>query len=157
MKITQLHVFDFDGTLVDSSHRYRTISETGKIDLKYWIANENKALEDSPLPYMSLFKTLLKTPGHFPLIATARIWCPLSAEFARRHNINATIIARKNRQDCRGGAALKITGVNRLLNLKQFQGIQNIHVYEDNQQYLNDICVALPNTIPHFIPSNQGH
>lgn len=154
--IKQLHIFDFDGTLADSSHRYR-LGENGRIDLAHWIANENLAYKDKPLPLLERFLEM-QNEGHiFPLIATARIWCQQSRDWAIRHGINAHIIARKDRNDSRGGATLKIQGVNRLLNLKPFQNVKEIHVWEDNQDYLNEICDYYKAvSVPHFIPSNQG-
>ena len=156
--ITQLHVFDFDGTLVDSSHRYRIIPETGKIDLDYWVANEHRTLEDKPLPLLDYFLQLQKTENCYPVIATARIWCDLSKEWAADYGISCHVIARRNRSDNRGGAALKVTGIRKLLNLKQFASVSQAHVYEDNAAYLRDVCAGLPvPTLAHFFPSNQGH
>lgn len=154
--INKMHVFDFDGTLVDSSHRYR-ILDNGKIDLQYWIVNEDKAMQDTLLPLVDLYRELLASPTDYVIIATARIWCDLSALFAKNNGIEAqSVFARKDRSDTRGGASLKITGVKRLLNLKQFRGVKEIHVYEDNISYLNEMCSALGG-IPHFFESNQGH
>ena len=153
--IKQLHIFDFDGTLADSSHRYK-LADNGKIDLAHWIANEDKTHLDTPLPLLADFIDMQSNPSIFPLIATARIWCQQSVEWALRHGVTAHVIARKNRNDCRGGAALKIQGVNRLLNLKQFQHITEIHVWEDNADYLAEICEYYSNSVGHFIPSNQG-
>lgn len=154
--IHSLHVFDFDGTLVDSSHRYRTTAE-GKIDLDFWIANEHRALDDVPLPLLDVYRELQSRDDAYCMIATARIWCELSREFARRHNVVGHVVARRGRGDTRRGAALKVTGIRRILNLRQFSNVKEIHVYEDNLEYLEGICMAFDNAIPHFIPSNQGH
>ena len=154
--IETLHIFDFDGCLVDSSHRYK-LGDNGKIDLQHWIANECRTLDDKVLPLMDYFKALTESEKDYPLIATARIWCNLSKIFTSDLGLSPTVIARRDRTDTRGGAALKILGVKRLLNLKQFKNVKHIHVYEDNKSYLQDICAAFENTIPHFIPSNQGH
>ena len=60
-----------------------------------------------------------------------------------------------------GGAKLKIQGVVRLLNLKQFAQVEEILMYEDNATYLRDFCDALAARIEsvrgHYYPSNQGH
>lgn len=155
--IKRLHIFDFDGTLVDSSHRYRTMPCGTRIDLDYWIANEGKALDDSPLPLADYFRTLLNSAEDYVIIATARIWDTLSQQFAEIHGLEAqTVFARRDRQDTRGGADLKIEGVKKLLNLRQFQGIKSIHVYEDNVDYLKKICDTL-GAKGHYYPSQQGH
>lgn len=154
--IKELHVFDFDGTLVDSSHRYRTTAE-GKIDLDFWIANEHLAMLDKPLPLMETYRDMQERDDLYCMIATARIWCRLSQEYARQHGIMGHVVARRGRDDTRRGAALKVAGIRRLLNLKQFSKVEEIHVYEDNMDYLTGICGAFENAIPHFVPSNQGH
>lgn len=159
MTIQTMHVFDFDGTICDSSHRYRTQMVEGveKIDLQYWIDNEHKALEDSLLPLVELYRESLADISIYTVIATARIWCDLSVQFADREGITPqAVIARKDRNDCRGGAELKITGIKRLLNLKPFAGISKIEVFEDNTDYLRDICNAIGAT-GHYYPSVQGH
>jgi phosphoglycolate phosphatase-like HAD superfamily hydrolase len=157
--IKDFHIFDFDGTLADSSHRYR-VGDNGKIDLQHWIANEHLALLDRPLPLLNTYRDLMLSRGHYPMIATARIWCHLSAQWVQEHGIAAHVVARLSRTDTRGGADLKITGVRRLLNLKQFSQVERVHVYEDNLDYLRDICDHFSGdyeTVANFIPSNQGH
>ena len=155
--IKRVHIFDFDGTLVDSSHRYRTADCGTKIDLQYWVDNEHKTMDDSLLPLVERFRELLANPEDYVIIATARIWCELSEQFAQLHNIEAqSLFARRDRQDTRGGAALKITGVKKLLNLKQFANVQEMHVYEDNVNYLKSMCDALQ-AEGHYYPSQQGH
>lgn len=155
--IKRIHIWDFDGTLVDSSHRYR-IKDNGKIDLEHWIANEHKVFEDTVISHTAdKFRQLRDSAADYVIIATARIWCDLSQQFVKTHDLEPqAVYARRDRDDTRGGAALKIQAVKRLMNLKQFAGVETIHVYEDNKAYLRDICQAFDG-IAHFIPSNQGH
>ena len=156
--IKHLHVFDMDGTLVDSSHRYRTMPCGTRIDLDYWIANEHRVMEDTLLPLADYYRQLVADPEHYVVIATARIWCELTEEFVKVHNIEPQArFARQDRNDTRGGAALKITGIRKLLNLKQFSAVDTIHVYEDNEQYLADICAAFDNSLGYYYESAQGH
>lgn len=155
--IKHFHIFDFDGTLVDSSHRYRTMPCGTRIDLQHWRDNEHKAMQDSLLPLVDEYRKILADPEHYVVIATARIGDDITKRFMARHGLTPqSFIARKNSADSRGGAQLKITGVRRLLNLKQFRGVETIHVYEDNESYLQTLCNAF-NAIPHFFRSNQGH
>lgn len=152
-----IHIFDFDGTLVDSSHRYRTQPCGTKIDLDHWIANEHKATEDKPLPLMQKYLDLLNSKTDYPVIATARIWDDATKAFLAKYGIDTkAVIARKNRADNRGGAQLKIQGIKRLLNLKQFQNVKQFHVYEDNISYLESLAQEF-NAVKHFFPSCQGH
>lgn len=159
MTIQTMHVFDFDGTICDSSHRYRTQMVEGveKIDLQYWIDNEHKALEDSLLPLVELYRESLADISIYTVIATARIWCDLSVQFAAREGITPQhVIARRDRQDNRGGAELKIDGIDTLLHKLGLRDIEKIEVFEDNTDYLRDICNAI-GAIGHYYPSVQGH
>jgi beta-phosphoglucomutase-like phosphatase (HAD superfamily) len=153
----RLAIYDFDGTLVDSSHRYKTtLCEDGieRIDLAYWIANEKLTMGDTLLPLMETFYNDCKNPEVIVVIATARIWCDLTVEFCERYSINPDyIIARQDRSDTRGGAQLKLQGLEFVTKTHK---PETIEVYEDNLQYLATMCKAL-NAVGHFFPSNQGH
>ena len=152
-----IHIFDFDGTLIDSSHRYR-LNDSGKIDLKYWMANEHKADRDSALPLVADFQSLASDPQCYVIIATARVWCPLADTVCKRYNIVPhKLVSREGRNDSRAGAQLKLAAVLPLLNLKQFSNVERVHVWEDNIAYLKNMCDILPNSIGHYIPSKQGH
>lgn len=157
MTIKKIHVYDMDGCIVDSSHRYRTMPCGTKIDLPYWIENEHKTLEDTLLPLAAQYQADVANPEIFTIIATARIWCNLTQAFAETVlGLPNFHIARRDRDDTRGGAALKITGVKRLLNLKQFCKVEEIHVFEDNINYCKDVAEALGG-VGHYYPSVQGH
>lgn len=162
MKIHAIHIFDFDGTLVDSSHRYRTDASGKAIDLQYWIDNEDKAHLDTPIkPVCSLFRSLVNSVKDYAIIATARIWCDGANKVINENDLKPnSLVARNGREDRRGGAELKIAHVNRLLNLKQFSHVKQIHVYEDNLTYLKKICDHYYEkgfyVRGHYYPSNQG-
>ena len=162
MKIQTIHIFDFDGTLVDSSHRYRTDSSGQAIDLQYWIDNEHLAHLDTPIKrVVKIFKDLCESVNDYALIATARIWCEGATRVCEQANIKPnSLVARNGRDDCRGGAELKIAHVNKLLNLKQFKNVKEICVYEDNLTYLKKIAdyyYAKGFQVKGFYyPSNQG-
>ena len=158
-KFTAIHVYDFDGTVVDSSHRYRTqIGSDGveRIDLQHWIDNEHKTLEDSLLPLADQYKADIQNPAVFVVVATARIWCNLSKAFAAREGVTPQhLIARLSREDNRGGAELKISGLNKLLENPVFENAE-MHVFEDNTSYLKSLCDTF-GAIGHYYPSKQGH
>ena len=52
--IKKIAIYDMDGTIVNSLHRYRTID--GKIDLQYWRDNEHRAMQDTLLPLSEQYK-----------------------------------------------------------------------------------------------------
>jgi len=160
-------VFDCDGVLIDSSARYRTVHHPEKgevIDLEYWRANTWRALaQDRLLPHAEFYREKLHNDVDcFVIIATARMMQDNDAEM--RHICEVlgkpqALIYRKE-HDTRGGAKLKLAGLRKLLNLRQFKGVE-VEIFEDNIAYLKEMCDTVQswgfNVIGHYIPSNQGH
>jgi phosphoglycolate phosphatase-like HAD superfamily hydrolase len=74
-KITKVSIYDMDGTIVDSTHRYRTIIDDNgeRIDLDYWRENQDLALFDSLLPLAEQYQKDLENPNCYVIIATARV------------------------------------------------------------------------------------
>jgi phosphoglycolate phosphatase-like HAD superfamily hydrolase len=155
MTIKKLCVYDLDGTVINSEHRYRTIN--GKIDLDHWNNNRHLAHLDTLKPLYSQYLQDLHNPEHYTVVATARVLYAPDRDYidnvlgAPRH-----IISRKE-GDARSGALLKVLGLRRLLSLKQFQKIKEGVFYEDNLAYLNAVCSAFPFIKGVFVESNQGH
>lgn len=163
--IKKIKVYDLDGTLIDSSHRYRT-DETGKrIDLEFWIANDTheKIFQDKFLILKKWLEHDLQRDDTFVIFATARacIEGDSTYQFLQHHNIMPDkFIHRQGREDKRGGAELKIQAIKPLLNLKPFKNA-TIHIFEDNINYLKTMVDAFYNSgkkvVGHYIPSKQGH
>ena len=160
--ITEINVFDCDGVLLDSTHRYRTtVRDDGMqvIDLQYWIDNEYRAYDDEALPTaLNEYKASLANPNAYTIIATAAVVCDNRIKCLRdKVGLPDYIIGRNTRNDTRGGAELKIAGLKKLFQLKQFATAKfNMTMYEDNLSYLTKICKAM-NCRGVYIPSNQGH
>ena len=150
-------IYDMDGTIVDSSHRYRTMMVNGveKIDLDYWRANEYRAMEDGLLPLADQYRQDVQNPDVFVIIATARIIRERDMQFITEILGTPDHIISRGVNDNRSGATLKIKGLQRFFNLKQFK-LADAVFYEDNVSYLKAVC-------DHFqirgvyIPSVQGH
>ena len=159
----RIHVYDCDGILLNSLHRYKT--KGGKIDLDHWRENNTREniLKDKPSVLANHYKESLENPDIFVIIATARA-CEYND--ANYEVINSKLgkpdlfVHREGAKDTRGGAALKIEGILPALMRKDLTEA-TIHVYEDNHNYLHDLCIAFRNfgfkTIGHFNPSYQGH
>jgi phosphoglycolate phosphatase-like HAD superfamily hydrolase len=145
--IKNIHIFDMDGTIVSSLHRYRTDESGKRIDLDYWRENDipEKIEKDSLLPHAAQYEISLKDPETYVIIATARAATINDAnyEFICRHlGLPDKFIHREGENDSRGGAELKIAGIKKLLNLKQFRKAA-ITIWEDNEKYLKDMVSAL--------------
>jgi hypothetical protein len=156
-KIKKVSIYDMDGTIVDSLHRYRTIiSDSGeRIDLDFWRENEFKAMDDSLLPLAEQYKTDLRDENCFVIIATARVLRSADNEF-----INTIlgepdyIISRNDGSDISGGL-LKINGLAKFFNLNNFKDAE-FTFYEDNVNYLKAVCDRF-NIKGVYVPSKQGH
>lgn len=155
--IRKVSIYDMDGTIVDSSHRYRTVTVNGieKIDLPYWRANEYRAMEDGLLPLANQYMDDLKDPSIYVIIATARVMQTPDYQFVSEVLGAPDYLISRRDGDTQSGGSLKIKGLQKFFNLKPFRKADAVF-YEDNVQYLKTVC-------DHFqirgvyIPSKQGH
>lgn len=71
-------IFDLDGTVVDTSHRYRDTPE-GHCDLDFWFANSTPEMiaRDALLPLAASMRRFYER-GHTIIICTARDFSPLN-------------------------------------------------------------------------------
>jgi hypothetical protein len=71
-------IFDLDGTVIDTSHRYRNLPN-GHIDLEYWFANSipEKIAQDALLPLADSMRKMYDA-GHHIIVCTARDFSPLN-------------------------------------------------------------------------------
>jgi hypothetical protein len=154
----RLHIYDMDGTIVDSLHRYRTVlREDGRpaIDLAHWIANEHRAYDDSLLPLAAQYQRDLHNPRVFTVIATARALGVPDRRFIRdKLGVPDALVSRAGRSDARGGADLKISGLRRVIEKYKLHNAQK-HFWEDNFSYLQKVCQAI-GAKGYLIPSAQG-
>lgn len=150
----QIRIYDMDGTVVCSLHRYRTIND--KIDLQYWRDNEYRAGDDSLLPLAEQYKRDLADKDTFVIIATARVLREADNDFIDNVLGKPDYIISRKDNDSRSGGLLKILGLKKLFSLKQFQKVKDIIFYEDNTSYLKEVCDYF-NITGVYIPSKQGH
>lgn len=150
----RIAIYDMDGTVVCSLHRYRTID--GKIDLAFWREHEYMALDDSLLPLAVQYQADLKDPDCYVVIATARVLHDPDRQFIRETLGQPDKVISRKDGDSRSGALLKVLGLKQLFALKQFHGITDIVFYEDNTSYLKAVCDYF-NIRGVYIPSQQGH
>lgn len=156
-KITRVSIYDMDGTIVDSSHRYRTLmDENGeRIDLQYWRENEFRAMDDTLLPMADQYHADLADPHCYVIIATARVMHSADWEFvAQKLGMPDYFISRPDGSAI-SGKTLKINGLAKFFNLVNFKGAE-FTFFEDNIEYLKAVCDRF-NIRGVYIPSKQGH
>lgn len=153
-KIKRVRVYDMDGTIVCSLHRYRTI-EGNRIDLEYWRDNQYRAMDDSLLPLAEQYKMDLLDENTYVIIATARVMQSADYEFVDKILGKPDYLVSRRESDIRSGSQLKIKGLQKFFNLKNFRDAE-ITFYEDNIQYLKSVCDRF-NIRGVYIPSKQGH
>ena len=156
-KINRVAIYDMDGTIVCSLHRYRTIiDENGeKIDLQYWRENEYRAMDDGLLPLAEQYKTDLQDENCYVIIATARVLRDADNTFIREILGEPDYIISRTEGDTISGGKLKINGLAKFFNLNNFKNADFVF-YEDNVQYLKAVCDRF-NIRGVYIPSKQGH
>ena len=156
-KITKVSIYDMDGTIVDSLHRYRTIIDDNgeRIDLGYWRENEYRAMDDTLLPLAEQYKTDLRDENCFVIIATARVLRAPDNEFIAQVLGEPDYIISRMDGDTISGGKLKIAGLAKFFNLKNFKDAE-FTFYEDNVQYLKAVCDRF-NIRGVYVPSKQGH
>lgn len=157
MTIKRVSIWDMDGTIVNSSHRYKTITENGvtRIDLQYWRDNEYRAMEDTLLPLYNTYKADLTDKNCYTIIATARVMGELDWKFVKEILGEPDYFISRKEGDCQSGTKLKIAGLAKFFNLKNFKNATAIF-YEDNISYLKAVCDRF-NISGVYCPSNQGY
>lgn len=155
--IKRVSIYDMDGTVVCSLHRYRTINENGiqRIDLNYWRENQHLAMADSLLPLADQYKADLADESCYVIIATARVLNEPDYQFIREILGQPNYIISRKPDDSQSGATLKIKGLQKFFNLRNFRDA-SFTFYEDNAAYLKAVCDYF-GIAGVYVPSEQGH
>ena len=159
--IKRVSIYDLDGTIICSLHRYRTIVGSDgvtRIDLPYWRANEHRAMDDSLRPLASLYREDIADPNTYVVIATARVLHRPDREFIRtRLGMPNHLISRPDGFEG-SGAHMKVSGLERLFSrMPHLLRAADVSFYEDNRSYLAAVTTRFPSIRGVFVPSTQGH
>lgn len=156
-KITKVSIYDMDGTIVDSSHRYRTIVDAKgeRIDLDHWRENQHLAMNDSLLPLYEQYEKDLCNENCYVIIATARVMNDPDWDFVRNILGMPDYFISRREGDTQSGKTLKINGLAKFFNLVTFRNAE-FTFYEDNVEYLKAVCDRF-NIRGVYVPSKQGH
>ena len=135
----QYKIWDLDGTVIDSSHRYSTLPN-GDIDLPRWIADNTKANieRDSLLPLARLMRSNWRQ-GDTVIICTARVLGIHDHCFLADHGIKANFILSRAIGDNRGDAEMKRAKLIALfadLKIPFARWTRNATLYDDNMGVL---------------------
>ena len=128
-------IWDLDGTVIDSSHRYATL-ENGDIDLPRWIENntrENIAL-DKLLPLADTMRENFRS-GDTVIICTARVLGFWDRVFLADNGIECHYILSRKLGDSRGDAVMKramLLELFQTLNIPLARWTRNATFYDDN-------------------------
>jgi len=152
--LKRIHVYDLDGVLVDSSHRYRNTAQ-GTIDLQHWLANrtaENIA-RDTLLPHSENYHHDIVNPHTYVIVCTSRSMSLDDTDFiVNRLGAPDRIIMRPI-GNVENDAILKRRQLQRIFNLKQFAKLPRI-LWEDNPLNIDALRDLFSRTV--FVQSKQG-
>lgn len=154
--IKKIRIYDMDGTIVCSLHRYRTIKDSAgveRIDLAYWRENEYRAGADSLLPLANEYQADIADPDTYVVIATARVLHTPDRDFINNVLGAPDYIISRAADDTRSGGLLKILGLKPILE-KYIS--DDVIFFEDNASYLKTVCDFYKIT-GVYVPSKQGH
>jgi len=159
--IREIHIYDLDGTVIDSSHRYRTIRDangTLRIDLDYWRANQCRALEDSLLPLADQMLAQLHDASMAVFVATARVMGPHDWLFMHKHFPVSRFAGFFHRpaNNTEKGAILKTKQLQAGIIRNNLEHVSLRWFYEDNLEYLHYVSFEI-GAVPVYIPSTQGY
>lgn len=159
----KLAIYDMDGTIVSSQHRYKTAECGTRIDLDHWIENgtPEKIMQDSLLPHHLQYKKDLDCNNTTVIIATARTMekGDTNFKYIAEKVGEPDFIIHRNPGEHTKGTELKTSKIIKML--KTVDQYDTITIYEDNMTYLKGITEFFENmvksVIPIFVFSHQGH
>ncbi len=146
----RIHVYDLDGVLVDTSHRYRNKAD-GSIDLAYWLANRHRTFDDKLLPLASQYIKDCANPEIYVILCTAREQHIRDVLFIVKRLAKPNKIIMRPVGDATPDAKLKRRALARLFNLRQFARLPR-KLWEDNTR--NIAALASLFTVCYHVPSN---
>lgn len=160
-KISVVDIYDIDGVLLDSSHRYKTEVYKGRqrIDLNHWRENEKNCIHDAPLPLAEHYEKRLNQKGTFVIIATSRVMSALDYQVIELKLGKPRAIVSRLSNEQKGGL-LKLHGCLHIFEQLKLNP-KTINIYEDNAEYLKIMADGFfnlgHNVKAHYVPSKQGH
>lgn len=152
MPYTRIHVYDLDGVLVDTEHRYRNKSD-GSIDIDYWMQNRTaeKIALDTLLPHAKQYRDDCNDPKTYTIICTSRMYNTLDVDFIVERLGHPNQLIMRPEGDLLRDDFLKLRQLQRLFNLRQFKKLPRV-LWEDNPQNIDTLRQLFTQCI--FVPSH---
>lgn len=152
MRYKKIHVYDLDGVLVDTEHRYRNNAD-GSIDLAYWLANRTaeKIALDTLLPHAQQYINDCIDPFTYTIICTSRLYHSLDVDFIVNRLGHPDQLIMRPEGNLSRDDFLKFNQLRRVFNLKQFKKLPRV-LWEDNPQNIDTLKQLFTQTV--FVPSH---
>lgn len=138
----KLLIFDLDKTVINSNHRYATLSN-GDIDLPHWKRNctPKQIALDTLLPFADFMAAQYAVKGNMIAICTARVMSPFDWKFLNDNSSKIPFHYAMHRPEgcTTADATLKKQQILKLfkeLNLSPFQIRNSVAIYDDNPTVL---------------------
>ena len=136
-------IWDLDGTVIDSAHRYATLPN-GDIDLPRWIADNTRANieQDKLLPLARLMRSNYRQ-GDIVIICTARVLSTWDHVYLAKHQLKANYILSRSIGDNRGDAEMKRAKLIALfsdLGIPLARWTRRATIYDDNKTVLSTLA-----------------
>lgn len=152
--LKSIHVYDCDGVLVDTSHRYKTKAD-GTIDLDYWRANctKEKMKLDKILPHTRQYIADCINDEVYTILCTSREYSKQNIEFIAGYLGMPDKLIMRPEGNVEPDAKLKRRQLQRMFNLIQLQKLPRT-LWEDNQITIDRLSDMFTHTV--YVKSNQG-
>ena len=147
-----MHVYDLDGVLVDTAHRYRNKPD-GTIDIDYWFANrtKEKIALDTLLPHAKQYRDDCNDPKTYTIICTSRMVHSIDLDFIKDFLGLPNITLMRPLGNMEADHIVKVRQLQRIFNLPQFKNLRRV-LWEDNPQNIDALRSLFTQCI--FVPSH---
>lgn len=152
MRYKKIHVYDLDGVLVDTSHRYRNKPD-GTIDIDYWFANRTKEniAKDKILPLARQYQDDCINPFIYTVICTSRMYNEIDIEFIIGRLGAPDKLIMRPEGNTGPDDFLKFNQLRRLFNLRQFKKLPRT-MWEDNPRNIDTLRQLFTHMV--YVPSH---
>lgn len=156
MKKRKIKIYDLDGTLVNSSHRYRNLPN-GSVDIEHWLENSTaeKVSKDTLLPLSEEYKKDIADPNVYVVIITARVETKYCRKYIEENLGLPDQLIFRPEGNTEPDYILKIREVNKRIRRIPTLGTKSVFFYDDN--FKNVRAFAQLGIQSTYVPSNQGH